>query len=82
MQMQSCKQCGAAYLWEQQHVCTARAGKAVRTTSVAIDAEANAARYLADANQAKEAGQHAKAERLYALAQRWLDRFNELTGRS
>jgi hypothetical protein len=45
----------------------------------AVEAETKAARFLADANAAKEAGKN--ADRLYASAQRWLDKFNELTDR-
>ncbi len=36
--------------------------------------------YLADANEASESGQTAKAERLYAKGQFWLDRYNKLAG--
>lgn len=45
----------------------------------AIDAEVRAGRWLADGNEAIEAGKLAKAERCYAKAQYWLDRFNTLT---
>jgi hypothetical protein len=37
-------------------------------------------RYLGDANEAAEAGKREKAERLYAKAQYWLDRYNKLVG--
>jgi hypothetical protein len=36
--------------------------------------------WLAEANQASERGDHAKAEKLYAKGQFWLDRLNKLTG--
>jgi hypothetical protein len=39
-----------------------------------------AGRYLGNANEASEAGQHDKAEKLYAKSQYWLDRYNLLTG--
>ena len=45
-----------------------------------IDAEALAGRYLADANEASERGQTAKADRLLAKSQYWLDRMNLLCG--
>jgi hypothetical protein len=37
-------------------------------------------RYLADANEAEEAGNFKKAEKLFAKAQYWLDRHNKLIG--
>ncbi len=43
-------------------------------------AEERASRYLADANEAAEAGKSAKAERLYAKSQFWLDQYNKLAG--
>ena len=48
----------------------------------AIDAEERGNRWLADANEAAEAGNKAKAERCYEKGQFWLDRFNRLTGRA
>lgn len=48
----------------------------------ALNAEVMAGRWLADGNEAREAGKTAKAERCYAKAQHWLDRFNKLTGRA
>jgi hypothetical protein len=45
-----------------------------------IEAEDRAARYLADANQAAEQGDQAKAEKLYKKSQFWLDRYNTLAG--
>ena len=43
------------------------------------DAETNGCRWLADANVEENP---VKAERYYAKAQFWLDRYNLLTGRS
>ena len=45
-----------------------------------LKAEEMASRYLADGNEAAERGQHAKAEKLYAKGQYWLDRYNKLAG--
>lgn len=45
-----------------------------------IDAETRGNRALADANEAFEAGRHAKADKLYAKGQFWLDRYNKLAG--
>lgn len=39
-----------------------------------------ASRYLADANEAEEAGKREKAAKLYAKSQYWLDRYNKLIG--
>jgi hypothetical protein len=39
-----------------------------------------ASRYLADANEAEETGRVAKAGKLFAKAQYWLDRYNKLVG--
>jgi len=50
----------------------------VRAKAEAAEAFGN--RALADANAAAERGQTKKAERLYAKGQRWLDRYNKLTG--
>lgn len=47
-----------------------------------LDAEERGSRYLADANQAAERGNHAKAEKLYDKSQYWLDRYNKLAGNS
>jgi hypothetical protein len=46
-----------------------------------LDAEHFGSRALADANEANEAGNREKAERLYQKAQFWLDRYNKLAGR-
>lgn len=45
-----------------------------------IHAEEMCGRYLADANEAAERGQHDKAERLYGKSQYWRDRMNLLSG--
>jgi hypothetical protein len=45
-----------------------------------IEAEERGGRYLADANEAAERGNHEKAEKLYAKGQFWLDRMNVLLG--
>ncbi|OQM74979.1 hypothetical protein BFN67_04820 [Pseudaminobacter manganicus] len=46
------------------------------------DADERGNRYLADANEAAEAGKTQKAERLYMKGQFWLDRSNKLRGNS
>jgi hypothetical protein len=45
-----------------------------------IKAEEFGSRYLADANEAAERGNHTKAEKLYEKSQYWLDRANNLRG--
>lgn len=50
------------------------------TSPKILEAEERANKWLADANEAAERGNHAKAERLYEKAQYWLDRFNKLAG--
>lgn len=45
------------------------------------DADAFANRWLADGNEAAEAGNRDKAEVCYAKSQFWVDRYNLLTGR-
>lgn len=50
-------------------------------TERALDAEVKASQWLADGNQAAEAGQSEKAERCFEKAQFWLDRANLLSGR-
>ena len=47
----------------------------------ARDAEVRASQWLADGNSASEAGNVEKAEKCYATAQFWTDRFNKLSGR-
>jgi hypothetical protein len=44
------------------------------------EADVRAGTYLADANEASEAGKHALATKLYDKAQFWLDRYNLLSG--
>jgi hypothetical protein len=44
------------------------------------DADMRGGKYLADANEAAERGDHAKAEKLYEKCQFWLDRSNKLRG--
>lgn len=45
-----------------------------------LEADERGNRYLADANEAAERGDTAKAEKLYAKGQYWLDRYNKLVG--
>lgn len=45
-----------------------------------LKADILAGRYLGNANEAEERGDHAKAEKLYAKSQYWLDRLNKLLG--
>ncbi len=45
-----------------------------------IEAEDRGSRYLADANEASEAGKKNEAEKLYDKGQYWLDRANKLRG--
>ena len=47
-----------------------------------LDAETRASQWLADGNQAAEAGRVVKAERCYHKAQFWLDRANKLSGQA
>lgn len=44
------------------------------------DADMRGGKYLADANEAAERGNHEKAEKLYEKGQFWLDRSNKLRG--
>jgi hypothetical protein len=44
------------------------------------DADARGGKWLALANEAAERGDSAKAEKLYAKGQYWLDRSNKLRG--
>lgn len=44
------------------------------------EADERGSRYLADANEAAEAGKKDKAEKLYEKGQFWLDRSNKLRG--
>lgn len=47
-----------------------------------LEAETRASQWLADGNQAREAGHKVKADRCFEKAQYWLDRANYLSGRS
>lgn len=44
------------------------------------DCDMRGGKYLADANEAAERGDHEKAEKLYEKGQYWLDRVNKLLG--
>ena len=44
------------------------------------DAETRGSMFLADANEAAERGDKAKADRLYEKGQYWLDRYNKMAG--
>ncbi|OJW46181.1 MAG: hypothetical protein BGO63_03685 [Candidatus Accumulibacter sp. 66-26] len=48
----------------------------------ALEAEVRASRWLADANEARERGDMATAEKCDAKSQYWLDRYNLLAGNS
>lgn len=55
--------------------------KSKKTLSERIaDADMRGSKYLADANEAAERGDHVKAEKLYEKCQYWLDRVNKLLG--
>ncbi len=55
--------------------------KPTKTLSEKIaEADARGGKYLADANEAAERGNHEKAEKLYEKGQFWLDRSNKLRG--
>ena len=45
-----------------------------------IEADVRGSHYLAEANEAAERGDKAKAEKLYEKGQHWLDRYNQLAG--
>jgi len=45
-----------------------------------LQADILAGRYLGNANEASERGDHAKADALYLKSQYWLDRYNLLAG--
>jgi hypothetical protein len=45
-----------------------------------LQAEERGSRWLADGNEAEERGNRAKAEKCFAKAQYWLDRYNKLAG--
>ncbi len=59
--------------------CITKLGRKMGWSPV-LEAEQEGSRYLGDANEASERGDHAKAERLYDKAQFWLDRYNKLAG--
>lgn len=44
------------------------------------EADVRGSQALADANEAAERGNQAKADKLYQKGQFWLDRYNKLTG--
>jgi hypothetical protein len=44
------------------------------------EADQHGGKWLGDANEAAERGDHEKAEKLYAKGQFWLDRSNKLRG--
>ena len=50
------------------------------TLRLRLDAEERAGRYLGDANEAKERGNEALAEKLYEKGQFWHDRMNLYLG--
>ena len=55
--------------------------KAKKTLSERIaDADARGSHWLAEANEAADRGQKAKAEKLYEKGQYWLDLSNKLRG--
>ena len=47
-----------------------------------MDADERASRWMADGNEASEAGNTSKAEKCYEKSQFWRDRFNKLSGNS
>jgi hypothetical protein len=47
-----------------------------------LEAEVKCSQALADANAASEAGDKAKAEKLYERSQRWLDKYNAIKERT
>lgn len=47
-----------------------------------IKAETLGSKWLADGNEAEERGNRIKAEKCFAKAQYWLDRYNRLAGNS
>ena len=50
------------------------------TNAKIIEAEERGSKWLADGNEAEERGDIAKAEKCFAKAQFWLDRYNRLAG--
>jgi hypothetical protein len=59
---------------------TATARKPMTLSEKIADADMRGGKYLAEANEAAERGNHAKAEKLYEKGQYWLDRVNKLLG--
>jgi hypothetical protein len=51
-----------------------------KTFAINLTAEERAAKWLADANEQAEKGNHEKAERMYEKSQYWLDRANKDRG--
>jgi hypothetical protein len=47
-----------------------------------LDADIRCGQYLADANEAEERGDKAKAEKLFEKSGFWRDRYNKLSGNS
>ena len=45
-----------------------------------LQADQLASKWLADANEAEESGNHVKAAKCFEKAQFWLDRYNKLAG--
>ena len=62
------------------HIPALPANKRRTTAELVADADARGSALLADANQARDAGDNDKAERLYARSQKWLDKSNRLRG--
>ena len=50
------------------------------TPAKIIEAEQRGSYWLAEGNDAEERGNYAKAEKCFAKAQFWLDRYNRLVG--
>jgi len=46
-----------------------------------LDAEIKASQWLADGNEAREAGDMVEADKCYAKSQYWLDKYNFWSGR-
>lgn len=61
--------------------CLTKLGRRMGWSPI-LEADVEGSRYLANANEAAEAGNQAKADRLYAKSQFWLDRYNKLAGNS
>lgn len=59
---------------------TANEGKKVLNAEKASNAEVKGARWLYEANVAREAGRLSLAEKLYTKAQYWHDKMNKFLG--